>query len=403
MPSSRSAIPISPSAPGCLEARRHPAGLGKVRLAKNAGCLPGSVFPPLLSSLQGWIGLRLRPQAGSFRWTRWAAGPPRLWLHPAGILLASLLPSLTAAAQAQPLPLPSGRSEQLLPPSMPSAPPPLGASSLLGVEPLSIGGNSAQPAPLGLPIAPAALEGPGGASSGAAVAPSLPPFPTAVSGAATKAAAPNSPASPSFSTPALSPPSPPVAGTIPAEAFSPGATITAPPPAIPAAPPAIPSAPPGTAPSPAPAGAVLPVDRALVLDRKRRQLSLLENGRVVRRFPVAVGMPGWETPVGRFQVVNKTENPVWEHPQKGTHTAPGPANPLGSRWIGFHQDCQGKRGWDGEHMLDVKGCVVAGFHGTPHRWTVGQALSHGCVRLYDEDVRQVFDFVAVGTPVTVLP
>ena len=145
------------------------------------------------------------------------------------------------------------------------------------------------------------------------------------------------------------------------------------------------------------------MDRALVLDRKRRQLSLLENGRVVRRFPVAVGMPGWETPVGRFQVVNKTENPVWEHPQKGTHTAPGPANPLGSRWIGFHQDCQGKRGWDGEHMLDVKGCVVAGFHGTPHRWTVGQALSHGCVRLYDEDVRQVFDFVAIGTPVTVLP
>jgi lipoprotein-anchoring transpeptidase ErfK/SrfK len=145
------------------------------------------------------------------------------------------------------------------------------------------------------------------------------------------------------------------------------------------------------------------LDRALVLQRHRRLLSLLENGKVVRRFPVAVGMPGWETPVGSFQVLNKTENPVWEHPQKGTHTPAGPANPLGSRWIGFHQDCQGKRGWDGEHMLDVKGCVVAGFHGTPHRWTVGQALSHGCVRLYDEDVRQVFDFVSIGTPVTVLP
>jgi lipoprotein-anchoring transpeptidase ErfK/SrfK len=129
----------------------------------------------------------------------------------------------------------------------------------------------------------------------------------------------------------------------------------------------------------------------------------LENGRLVRRFPVAVGMPGWETPVGRFQVLNKTENPVWEHPEKGTHTPAGPANPLGSRWIGFHQDCQGRRGWDGEHMLDVKGCVVAGFHGTPHRWTVGQALSHGCVRLYDEHARQVFDFVSIGTPVTVLP
>ncbi|MEI6112510.1 MAG: L,D-transpeptidase, partial [Cyanobium sp. ELA712] len=150
-------------------------------------------------------------------------------------------------------------------------------------------------------------------------------------------------------------------------------------------------------------GPATPLDRALILDRQRRLLSLLENGRLVRRFPVAVGMPGWETPVGRFQVLNKTENPVWEHPEKGTHTPTGPANPLGSRWIGFHQDCLGRRGWDGEHMLDVKGCVVAGFHGTPHRWTVGQALSHGCVRLYEEHVRQVFDFVSIGTPVTVLP
>ena len=160
---------------------------------------------------------------------------------------------------------------------------------------------------------------------------------------------------------------------------------------------------PSLAPSPAATGPATPLDRALILDRQRRLLSLLENGRLVRRFPVAVGMPGWETPVGRFQVLNKTENPVWEHPEKGTHTPAGPANPLGSRWIGFHQDCLGRRGWDGEHMLDVKGCVVAGFHGTPHRWTVGQALSHGCVRLYEEHVRQVFDFVSIGTPVTVLP
>jgi L,D-transpeptidase ErfK/SrfK len=144
-------------------------------------------------------------------------------------------------------------------------------------------------------------------------------------------------------------------------------------------------------------------DRSVVLDRRRRLVKLLENGREWRRFPVAVGMPGWETPVGTFRVINKTLNPVWEHPEKGTHTPPGPTNPLGSRWIGFHTDCNGKRGWDGEQMLDVKGCVVAGFHGTPHRWTVGQALSHGCVRLYEEHVRELFDFVSLGTPVTVLP
>ena len=153
----------------------------------------------------------------------------------------------------------------------------------------------------------------------------------------------------------------------------------------------------------APASVEAPSAKALVLDRSRRLLTVFENGRPLRRFPVAVGMPGWETPVGSFRVLEKTINPVWEHPQKGTHTPSGPANPLGSRWIGFHQDCQGRRGWDGEQMLDIKGCVVTGFHGTPNRWTVGRALSHGCVRLHDEDVREVFDLVSLGTPVTVLP
>jgi len=153
----------------------------------------------------------------------------------------------------------------------------------------------------------------------------------------------------------------------------------------------------------APASVEAPSAKALVLDRSRRLLTVFENGRPLRRFPVAVGMPGWETPVGSFRVLEKTIDPVWEHPQKGTHTPSGPANPLGSRWIGFHQDCQGRRGWDGEQMLDIKGCVVTGFHGTPNRWTVGRALSHGCVRLHDEDVREVFDLVSLGTPVTVLP
>lgn len=141
----------------------------------------------------------------------------------------------------------------------------------------------------------------------------------------------------------------------------------------------------------------------LVLDRQARLLRVLENGVERKRFSVAVGMPGWETPVGDFQVLEKTRYPVWEHPESGRLHPAGPANPLGSRWIGFHRDCHGRKGWDGDQMLDVKGCVVAGFHGTPHRWTVGRAVSHGCVRLYDEDVRELFELVSIGTPVTVLP
>jgi hypothetical protein len=145
-------------------------------------------------------------------------------------------------------------------------------------------------------------------------------------------------------------------------------------------------------------------ERQLVLHRSRRQLLLIEGGQLLGRWPVAVGMPGWETPSGQFRVLDKVIEPSWAHPETGAVTPSGSdTNPLGSRWIGFARDCTPKKAHDGERMLDIRGCTVAGFHGTPHRWTVGHAVSHGCVRLFDEDVRDVFDRVTVGTTVTVLP
>jgi lipoprotein-anchoring transpeptidase ErfK/SrfK len=141
----------------------------------------------------------------------------------------------------------------------------------------------------------------------------------------------------------------------------------------------------------------------VVLDRRRKVLRVIEGNRVVRRYPVAVGMPGWETPVGQFTVIEKRANPTWEHPANGRLLPPGPANPLGSRWIGFHRDCRGRSGFNGQEHLEVKGCVEAGFHGTPNRSSVGRAVSHGCVRLLDEHARELFDLVSLGTPVIVLP
>ena len=142
----------------------------------------------------------------------------------------------------------------------------------------------------------------------------------------------------------------------------------------------------------------------LVLDRKHHQLLVLKDGLMTRRFPAAVGTTGWETPAGRFRVFEKVKEPVWTHPVSGELVdAESEKNPLGSRWIGFHRDCKGRTGWDGEQYLDINGCTVAGFHGTPFRWTVGRAVSHGCVRLYEENVQEVFDLVRVGTQVTVLP
>ena len=146
-----------------------------------------------------------------------------------------------------------------------------------------------------------------------------------------------------------------------------------------------------------------PAQRELVLDRRNRHLTVLENGQELRRFPVAVGRPGWETPVGRFEVIERVADPSWDHPATGETVPPGPANPLGSRWIGFHRDCLGRSGFNGREHLVVEGCVSSGFHGTPNRDSVGQAVSHGCVRLFDEHVQDLFELVQLGTPVTVLP
>ena len=144
--------------------------------------------------------------------------------------------------------------------------------------------------------------------------------------------------------------------------------------------------------------------RHIVLLRGRRRLLLLENGSLRLAFPVATGMPGWETPTGSFAVFEKIDQPVWVHPVTGERVEEqGPDNPLGSHWIAFHRDCLGRDAHDGDQWITIKGCTTTGFHGTHHRWTVGRAISHGCVRLYNEDVRSLYGQVKLGTAVTVLP
>ena len=57
--------------------------------------------------------------------------------------------------------------------------------------------------------------------------------------------------------------------------------------------------------------------RQLVLARGRRQLLLLNNGQLLARYPVAVGMAGWETPLGKFRVLEKRSDPPWSNPHSG--------------------------------------------------------------------------------------
>ena len=123
----------------------------------------------------------------------------------------------------------------------------------------------------------------------------------------------------------------------------------------------------------------------LVLRLGERRVYVYRGSTVEKSYPVAIGRKGWETPTGNFQVLYQITNPGWTHPLTGEVMPPGPDNPLGDRWIAFWTD----------------GTNVIGFHGTPNPESIGKAASHGCVRMYNEDVRQLYEIVAVGTPVTV--
>ena len=134
----------------------------------------------------------------------------------------------------------------------------------------------------------------------------------------------------------------------------------------------------------------LPTDTLLRLQvsRNTHRVTLYRGDRVIKSYPVAVGRAGWETPLGTFQIYQMLEDPAWEHPLTGKVFPPGdPGNELGRYWIGFAKE--------GDN------CV--GFHGTSHPQTVGKSLSHGCIRMYEKDIEELFLQVNVGTIVTVVP
>jgi L,D-transpeptidase ErfK/SrfK len=125
----------------------------------------------------------------------------------------------------------------------------------------------------------------------------------------------------------------------------------------------------------------------LIVDLSDRTVSLYDQGELVTQYPVAIGQTGWETPTGLFQVRNMNTNPQWQHPLTGEIVPPGTKNPLGSRWIGFWSD----------------GTNEIGFHGTNESNLIGLAVSHGCIRMLDGEIQQMYAQVRIGTPVTVQP
>jgi lipoprotein-anchoring transpeptidase ErfK/SrfK len=118
-----------------------------------------------------------------------------------------------------------------------------------------------------------------------------------------------------------------------------------------------------------------PVVRRIVVSIPDRKLAVVENDQVVQIYAVAVGASKSPSPTGTFTIVNRVANPTYYH--SGTVIAPGPRNPIGTRWIGLNQ-----KGY--------------GIHGTDEPSSIGYAKSHGCIRLRNADIERLFARVRTG-------
>jgi len=115
----------------------------------------------------------------------------------------------------------------------------------------------------------------------------------------------------------------------------------------------------------------------------------------VYTYPMSIGRMDWETPLGRTKITAMATNPAWYPPQsvREEHAAdgdplprivpPGPENPLGTRAM----------------RLGIPGYLI---HGTNKPAGVGMRVSHGCVRMFPEDIEFLFKHISVDTPVRII-
>jgi L,D-transpeptidase ErfK/SrfK len=118
--------------------------------------------------------------------------------------------------------------------------------------------------------------------------------------------------------------------------------------------------------------------RRIVVSIPDHKLVLFEGDRALRIYDVAVGKPSTPTPEGEFRIINHIPNPTYYG--SSVVIPPGQNNPLGTRWMG----------------LSAPGY---GIHGTNVPSSIGKAASHGCIRMRQSDLEELFSMVNVGIAV----
>jgi lipoprotein-anchoring transpeptidase ErfK/SrfK len=120
---------------------------------------------------------------------------------------------------------------------------------------------------------------------------------------------------------------------------------------------------------------------SIVVNKEKNILALKTGKEVVKVYSVATGV-GNNTPVGEFHIASRFRNPVWF--KKGVAIGPDdPQNALGPRWLGFDRP-------------------QYGIHGTIYPESIGKQASHGCVRMLNSDVIELYDIIPVGTGVVIV-
>lgn len=118
-----------------------------------------------------------------------------------------------------------------------------------------------------------------------------------------------------------------------------------------------------------------PPSRRIIVSVPDRRLALVEGERVVKTYRVAVGAAASPSPAGQFKIIQRIEQPTYYRP--GVVIPPGKSNPLGTRWLGLSQ-----RGF--------------GIHGTNEPRSIGRSVSHGCIRMRNRDIEELFELARVG-------
>lgn len=125
------------------------------------------------------------------------------------------------------------------------------------------------------------------------------------------------------------------------------------------------------------------LDFSIVVDKTRNTLTLYNKGAFFKKYRIRTGQSEYMTPNGEFKIRNKVKNPSWTDPRTLKSYPPNHEdNALGARWLGFNQS-------------------GLGIHEATDPQTIGHYASQGCVGMFEEDVKELYDLVSLGTPVQI--